>query len=45
MIGKMAEKENQLQPFGGQDVEGQNAAIEHLKQALAEGKYWYIAIL
>jgi hypothetical protein len=41
----MAEKENQLQPFGGQDVVGQNAAIEHLKQAIAEGKHWYIALL
>ena len=41
----MAEKENQLQPFGGRDVVGQNAAIEHLKQAIAQGKHWYIALL
>jgi hypothetical protein len=41
----MAEKENLLRPFGSQDVVGQNAAIEHLKQAIAEGKHWYIALL
>ncbi len=41
----MAEKENQLQTFDGRDVVGQDVAIEHLKQAIAEGKHWYIALL
>lgn len=42
---EMVEKENQLQPFAGRDVIGQNAVIEHLKQAIAQGKHWYIALL
>ncbi len=43
MMGEMAQ--NKLQPFGGRDVVGQNAAIDHLKQAIAQGKQWYIALL
>ena len=45
MVREMAQNENQLQPFGGRDIAGQNEVIEHLKQAIAEGKHWYIALL
>jgi hypothetical protein len=43
--GVVAELENKLQPFGTTDVARGNKAIQHLKQAIASGKHWYIALL
>lgn len=37
--------ENQLQPFGPTSVSGDEEAIRHLKEAIAQGKHWYIALL
>ena len=37
--------ENKLQPFGPTGVSGDNKAIRHLKEAIAQGKHWYIALL
>jgi hypothetical protein len=37
--------ENQLQPFGPVAVSGDSGAIRHLKEAIAQGKHWYIALL
>ena len=45
MMREVTQNENQLQPFSGREVVGQNAAIDHLKQAIAQGKHWYIALL
>jgi len=41
----MAEKEYQLQPFGATEVSGDSEAIRYLKEAIAQGKHWYIALL
>lgn len=37
--------ENQLQPFGPTAVSGDSEAIRHLKEAIAQGRHWYIALL
>ncbi len=37
--------ENKLQPFGATEVSGDSEATRHLKQAIAQGKHWYIALL
>lgn len=37
--------ENQLQPFGATEVSCDSEAIRHLRQAIAQGKHWYIALL
>ena len=37
--------ENRLQPFGPTDVSGDSEAIRHLREAIAQGKHWYIALL
>jgi len=38
-------KEKQLQPFGATEVARDSKAIRHLKEAIAQGKHWYIAFL
>lgn len=37
--------ENQLQPFGETGVSSDRKAIRHLREAIAQGKHWYIALL
>jgi hypothetical protein len=36
---------DQLQPFAETSVSSEDEAIHHLKQAIAQGKHWYIALL
>lgn len=38
-------KENQLQSFASSVARGEEEAVCHLKQAIAQGKHWYIALL
>lgn len=37
--------EDQLQPLGNMEVSEDSAAVRHLKEAIAQGKHWYIALL
>lgn len=37
--------ENQLQPVGNMEVSEDSAAVRHLKEAIAQGRHWYIALL
>jgi hypothetical protein len=41
----VAELENKLQPVDSTTVVDKSKAIQHLKQAIASGKHWYIALL
>jgi len=38
-------EQNQLQPYAQTSVSSENEAIRHLKQAIAQGKHWYVALL
>ncbi|MCK4362979.1 MAG: hypothetical protein KAW13_06830 [Dehalococcoidia bacterium] len=37
--------ENQLQPFGETGVSSDSEAIRHFREAIANGKHWYVALL
>lgn len=37
--------EDKLQPLGNMEVSEDSEAIRHLKEAIAQGKHWYIALL
>ena len=37
--------ENQIQPLGNMEVSEDSEAVRHLKEAIAQGKHWYIALL
>jgi hypothetical protein len=37
--------ENQLEPFGETAVSSDSEAIRHFREAIANGKHWYIALL
>jgi len=37
--------EDQLQPLGNMEVSEDSEAVRHLKEAIAQGKHWYIALL
>ena len=37
--------ENQLQPFGETGISSDSEAIRHFREAIANGKHWYVALL
>ena len=37
--------ESEVQPSGGGEISGDDEAIRHLRDAVAQGRHWYIALL